>query len=316
MGMSKTKGALPEDLDLTEAEAQEALAYELKEKFEDDLEPATAEAFPEIPVMTPAQEPFNDTGEVAKNASITAGMYDWAKSWPEKVIDHISPSMLGRCMRAHYYAIRHVPQTTPPGPGALLNFELGRMWEEQVTKGLRHARIPFLEQYKMYDEHLNMEGTLDFLVLEDIKKQEWAIIDSKTESVYSAGYRRKGRESFMQSHPEYVVQLAAYKLMLERQGFLVPRGKFVVITKDNGKLDEFPLVFSEEVMDKVKRRIIRLKEALILKRVPDCECEGWIKGYCNYGNPNTQIPNSKKKMVNTSCCGTIEEMSLWRTGLL
>src|SRR6185503_8615484 len=96
--------------------------------------------------------------------SIAKAMYDYTERWPDKEISHISPSMLCGCLRKHYYAIKGVPKTTPPGPGAQLNSELGRMLESVMEKSIHNARIPFISQYKMFDTELNTTGTLDFLI--------------------------------------------------------------------------------------------------------------------------------------------------------
>lgn len=233
--------------------------------------------------------------------SIARTMYDYAERWPDKEIKHISPSMLGGCMRKHYYAMLGVPKTTPPGPGAQLNFELGRLWERPVTDALRYAGIPFIDQYKMYDEGLNVSGTLDFLLYYP-KENTWEVLDSKTESVYSPGYRRREGKSFLESNTDYVYQVNAYALMALRQGFNVTKGRFVVITKDNGFIDEHSLTISKQSLAKTYARIKRLNGYLLQKKLPPCECKGWKVAYCNYGNPHTQVKNSKGKLVNSECC--------------
>lgn len=233
--------------------------------------------------------------------SIARAMYDYAERWPDKEIKHISPSMLGGCLRKHYYAILGVPKSTPPGPGAQLNFELGRMWESLMEKSMQNASIPFISQYKMYDETLNTLGTLDFLIYYP-KEKTWEVLDSKTESVYSPGYRRREGKTFLQSNRDYVYQVNTYALMAIRQGFDVRRGRFAVITKDNGFVDEHPLSITKTSLNFTLRRIMRLNKYLIEKKLPPCECAGWKIQYCNYGNPHTQEKNSKGKLVNTTCC--------------
>jgi hypothetical protein len=235
------------------------------------------------------------------SVSIAKAMYDYTGSWGDKAINHISPSMLGGCMRKHYYAIIGVPKTTAPGPGAQLNFELGRMWEAVMEKSLRFSGIPFISQYKMFDEELNVKGTLDFL-LYDPETQEWEVVDSKTESVYSDIYRKRGNETFLSANKDYVYQVNAYALMCIRQGFKVSKGRFGVITKDNGKIDEYPLFISTESLAKTESRIEQLNGFLQRQELPPCECAGWKIGYCNYGDPHTQKKSSTGKTVNTTCC--------------
>lgn len=233
--------------------------------------------------------------------SIAKAMYDYAERWPDKEIAHISPSMLGGCLRKHYYAILGIPKTTPPGPGAQLNFELGRMWESLMERSMQSSGIPFISQYKMYDEALNISGTLDFLIYSP-KEKAWEIMDSKTESVYSPGYRKREGKSFLSANKDYVYQVNAYALMAIRQGFNVKKGRFTVITKDNGWVEEYPLNITKTSLAMTARRIQRLNRHLIEKKLPPCECAGWKVGYCSYGDPHTQTKNAKGKLVNTTCC--------------
>lgn len=228
-------------------------------------------------------------------------VYDWVKNQPDKVITRISPSALGGCMRAHYYAIKHVKQTTPPGPGALLNFELGKMWETPIENALKASGLKFVAQRKIYDIGLNVEGTLDFAI-QDEETGEWEVIDSKTESILAEAYRKREKQTFLEASDRYVIQLGTYMLMLERQGKKVNRGRFLVITKDNGMMKEHFVPWTQELKDRILERINKLNKHLNDGTLPDCECEGYKVGYCQYGDIDTQKKNSTGKIVNTSCC--------------
>lgn len=229
-------------------------------------------------------------------------MYDYAKSWPAKEYRHLSPSSLGGCMRSHFYKLKGVPMTTPPNPGALLNFELGRQWEIPVAKALRSAGVPFIEQLYLKSEALNMAGTLD-VALFDVEEDEWELCSIKTESVFSSQYRKREGKSFFESNPDYAVQEAAYKLLMEDQGFKVKdKARYLVITKDNGFLDEPLIIFSEKLMTYTQQRIAKLNKYLEDDELPPCECEGWKIQYCNYGEPTTLTKNKKGKTVNSECC--------------
>ena len=236
--------------------------------------------------------------------------YDYASKRPDKVIDRPSPSQLGGCMRAHYYKIKHIPVTTPPNPGAILNFEVGFMWEAQVTNWLRSAGIPFIEQYSMHDTELNLSGTLDFAPF-DPKTGVWEVWDSKTEGMMANTYRKRQKKSFFEAHPEYAMQLCCYAIMLDRQNFTVGKGRFAVIVKDNGLVYEDLVGFTPDLRKKTLDRLARLNLHLETNTVPDCECEDWKVGYCDYGNPATTKENSTKKMVNTECCPTIDVLEQW-----
>lgn len=234
--------------------------------------------------------------------TFTGAMTEWAKHRPPKIITHISPSMIGRCMRTHYWAIKGLQQTTVPNPGAILNFQVGFLWEKIVADALRENKTPFLEQYKMYDEVLNVEGTLDFAPIVDIPSLELEVWDSKTEGMMAMQYRKREHHTFFEHHPEYAQQLTTYAILLERQGFNVKRGRFGIIIKDNGAVFEESMTFTDEMKRTVMNRIIRLNEYLKADKLPPCECAGWQVGYCNFGDVDTQAPNSKGKIINTKCC--------------
>lgn len=228
-------------------------------------------------------------------------MYAWAKNRPDKVINHISPSMIGRCMRVHYFAIKHVPQTTPPSPGAQLNFKVGFLWEKVVGEALQNSSIPFIEQLHLLDRELNVEGTCDFVPRVN---GEWEVWDSKTEGLMAANYRKREGKSFFNAHPEYVHQLNLYCILLRRAGFDVRRGRFGVIVKDNGLITESITNFEESSLQATLERVSQLNGYLDRGEVPPCECEGWMVNYCSFGDPSSITTNNKGKAVPTRCCSS------------
>ena len=248
--------------------------------------------------------------EFATMIEIPKLMYQWVKDKPQKVIDHISPSALGGCMRSHYYQIKHVPYTTPPNPGAQLNFQVGFLWETIVEEALKHSGVEYKAQLELEDKELNVKGTLDFMI--KVGDDEWEVLDSKTESVFSERYRKAQKLDYLQASERYVIQVGTYMLLLRRKGYNVNRARLVSITKDNGMVKEYFVPYTQELEDKVLARINKLNQHLKDGTIPECECEGWEVGYCNMGRPLTQQGNSKGKMINTECCGTLEEIEKWR----
>lgn len=229
-------------------------------------------------------------------------LYKYAENRAPKIIERISPSSLGRCMRTHYWAIKGLEGKTPPNPGAVLNFQVGFLWETIVSNALREANITFLEQLRLESTDMNMAGTLDFCTL-DPETNEWEVSDSKTEGMNAASYRKREGKSFFRTHPEYAIQLCAYYLLLKEKGMQVkPQGKFIIIIKDNGLITEEVCFFNEELIEKTNQRIKTLNEYLESDTLPPCECEGWQIGYCNFGNPKTLIKSRTGKMINSECC--------------
>lgn len=227
-------------------------------------------------------------------------IYRWAERWPQKQYDYISPSSLGGCMRSHFYKIKGVGATTPPNPGALLNFELGRLWEKPIEDALKHFGLPFISQWKITDEITGMQGTVDIVLVEP---EYLELVSIKTEGALKKKYRDREGKNFFSANPEYAIQEAAYKLLLESQGFQVKdTARYIVITKDNGFIEEPVLSFSPELMKATVGRINKLRKYLDADELPPCECEGWKVNYCNYGDPDSIEKNKTGKMVPTRCC--------------
>lgn len=242
--------------------------------------------------------------------SIPSIMYKHAQNKPNKVINHISPSMVGRCMRTHFYAIKHIEQTTVPNAGALLNFQVGFLWEKIVEEALDDAHIPFIKQYKMHDEELGVEGTLDFAPYNTVEGF-WEVWDSKTESDKAMSRRDRSKVDYLVDHPEYLHQLNTYCILLRNQGFNVKRGRFGVISKDNGRIQESITEFPESSLKATLERILELKGYIERDEIPPCECHTWHITYCNYGRPSTQTRSKTKKVGNSECCGLPEEIEKW-----
>ena len=237
-------------------------------------------------------------------------MYAYAREIPPKVINRISPSQLGGCMRAHFYSIKHAPVTTPTNPGYILNMQSGFLWEKHVADSIRHARLPFIEQWKMVSDTYNMEGTLDFALVG--ANGELEIVDSKTESSLAYKYRHG---SYLDSHEDYVHQLNCYALMAREYGFKVERGRFIVIRRDDSFIEDVPFMFDELRLEQTKQRIAELQAHLDNNTLPPCDgkfcnAQGPL-GLCSFGQPSTRKENSKGKMVNTACCPVPTVLKQW-----
>lgn len=236
-------------------------------------------------------------------------------SKPKKVYTRISPSNLGKCMRAHYYKLQHVPELIEPGLGALANFEVGFLWEELIKRALEQQNVPFSYQDHFDDIELNMAGSSDFIVGD---KQTRAVMwDSKTMNSMWFNYRqmkkKRGQYDWWEENYSYIVQQGAYLLMAERQGWKMDCSVLAFISKDNGYIgEELEVHLTAKLRKEVEGRVKKLNHYLSRGILPPCECDGWEISYCGYGNPNTMEPNSKKKMVPTECCGEPDQIEDWR----
>jgi len=224
---------------------------------------------------------------------------------PEKTYTSLSPSSLGGCMRAHYWKVKGVPATTPPNIGALVNFEVGHHWESVLAKAYE-SQGKLVKHFvdgvdKLYDPITHLGGTPDLLVREN---DELIIVDSKT--VNSAYFRYVKMQSFsdwVADNKGYIYQQVAYIYLARQAGYEVNKAILSFASKDDGYIGmEFMIQADDELIGKVVDRAKTLKGYLDRDELPPCTCEGWKIQYCSYGDPNTQVPNSKKKIVNSTCC--------------
>jgi len=237
--------------------------------------------------------------------NISQYMYDWGRDLPPKIYKKISPSSIGGCQRKHWYSLKGAPITTPTNPGQILNMQTGFMWEKIITESLQHAQIPFISQWKMSSKKYNMEGTLDYGILRGGELEIW---DSKTESSLAKKYRNG---SYLNSHEEYVDQLNCYAYMAREAGFTVTRGGFVVVRRDDSFIENFPFVFDEIRIAKTMAKVAKLQKNLEDNTLPPCDGKYCQIGLCEYGNPETRKENAKGKLINSSCCGTPQEIKKW-----
>jgi hypothetical protein len=237
---------------------------------------------------------------------------EYVQSKPDKEYSAISPSSLGGCMRSHYWKINGVKATTPPNIGALVNFEMGHVWEELLARAYEKQGL-LVKWFRdgvdkpFFDPETGLGGTPDLMVYNstDFDAREMVIVDSKT--VNSAYFKYAASKPFQQwvaDNMDYVYQQVAYIDLANKNGYpQVNKAILSFASKDDSYIAlEFQITATPELINKVRDRARTLKGFLERKELPPCSCEGWKVGYCNYGNPFTQKENTKKKMVNTECC--------------
>ena len=234
---------------------------------------------------------------------------------PDKVITRLSPSQLGKCHRAHYLKIKGVERLIRSSTSELGNFELGFVWEQIIGNAYAEQGIPVEFQRKWLDIELNMEGSSDFIVGDP--KVEAYMYDPKT--MRSQWFwmleakKKKGQYHPMSEHYSYFIQQGAYLLMAKRMGLNIKSSTLVFISKDDSMIGaEVEVVLNASLEKEVLKRIKDMNHYLEHDILPPCTCEGWLVGYCDYGNPNTMKPNSKGRLGATECCGDEEEIEAQR----
>ena len=236
----------------------------------------------------------------------------YVENKPPKVYKGISPSSLGGCMRSHYWKIKGVPSTTPPNFGALVNFEVGHAWEAMLAKAYE-ADGSLVKWFQdgvdeaFYDEDTMLTGTPDLIVKEG---KVTKIVDSKTvNSAYFRYAKMKGFDAWVKDNMNYVYQQVAYVYLAQKNGYPdITTAVLSFASKDDGYIGmEFEIEASDDLIQDVIKRAKKLKDFLDKDELPPCTCTGWLVGYCSMGDPNTQEPNKKKKIVNTICCEELIE---------
>jgi len=243
------------------------------------------------------------------------------KQQDDKVYKGIHASALGGCPRTHYFKIKGVEATTPPNTGALLNFLMGFAWEDTMFDILKKVEGVEIEHHKGENwavKSLNLVGTPDYSITYEGKH---IIVDSKT--VNSAWFRYaeaswkksglpKGEFILKQNH-RYELQLGAYLLMAKLLDKKYDYATLIFVNKDNSYVGwEVNVYLTPELEKEILDRVKYLNNCLEVGMIPDCSCEGWEIGYCNYGRPSTRVQNTKKKWVNTECCpDKVETLKEW-----
>lgn len=245
---------------------------------------------------------------------ITAKVLEaYMASKPPKTYKVISPSSLGGCMRAHFLHLKGVEDTTPPNFGALVNFQMGHLWEafiaeayEQQGRLIKHFQDGVDEPW--VDKELGFGGTPDLIVKDD--NGEPIIVDAKTVRSEWFQYTKRdiardgGFDRWVKNNSSYVYQQVCYMLLARKNGYPdMRRAVLSFASKDDGYVGmELEITLTKELAAMVIDRIKKLKSYVDNDILPPCECEGWKVGYCNYGNPLTRKTNTKGKEVNTECC--------------
>ncbi len=243
----------------------------------------------------------------------------WLSERPKKEFEKISPSQIGHCARCMFYALKGIPQSTPPGLGTMATFEVGRWSESAFGQVFRDegVLVHHFEDGKGGKNapfaYKNLKGTPDFLLRLD---GDLYVVDAKTQRSDSFGWTGTSQKELMESKKEYWAQTLAYVYLLRNNAerlikdFGVTaeevaklRGLIFFYSKDDGVVKRELLVDATPgQLDWVEERTNYLWGFVERNQLPPCECEGWLVQYCNYGNPATREANKQKKVVNTECC--------------
>jgi len=247
------------------------------------------------------------------------------KEYKDKLI---SPSMLGGCPRVQWYKLNGIKETTPPDTNAMMNFEVGNLWEAKIAEFLDEQKVLLywwnegqsermsvdkskwsgeLRTDKWEDLELGVSGTPDIVFKQ---KDKNVLLDVKTMKANGANYiAEESDDEYWAGHKQYKLQLGLYLLLNERRvanGLETVKcdyGKLCIISKDTGAIIKEPCLFmSKELKEEILAEIESLRKHLDNNTIPPCTCEGWMVNYCNYGVISSIKPNRQGKPVPMKCC--------------
>lgn len=199
-------------------------------------------------------------------------------------------SLLGGCIRAHWYDSNGVPETEPFEEKLFGIFKVGNLFGEEIVKVLadsgRFAEV--LPEVPIQIPEWNFAGNIDALVTwEDGAK---SVLEFKTESSNARKFRNG------QPKREHMVQASSYGAALKHLGTPVDDVRVVYIEKDSFSLDEY--LIPEEWQDRAIRtlRVLNYYGDRKPPRIPDAWAKspkgGW-KYPCSYCRWQTECRSSR-----------------------
>lgn len=189
-------------------------------------------------------------------------------------------SLLGGCVRAHWYSANNVPPSEPFTADTLRIFAMGNAvgdFLQSVLKEKYGDRIEFEVPVESYKD--NFSGNIDAVL--QLEKDSLAILEFK--SIKSGGFVR-----LKEAKPEHATQVASYARYLgeaygEAGVDMLMEAWVVYVCKDSFEVAEFP-VDIEEWGDKAQRVLNVLNYYGDRKppAFPDVARRKWPCGWCNW----------------------------------
>lgn len=189
-------------------------------------------------------------------------------------------SLLGGCMRAHWYSANGVPPSEPFTPETLRVFAMGNAvgnFLQDVLKEKYGDAIRFEVPIEL--EKDNFSGNIDALITHP--DDQYSVLEFK--SIKNGGFVR-----LKEAKPEHATQVASYAMALKQAadaaGEAFDADAWVIyVNKDNYDLAEFE-VDIPTWSDKAQRvlDVLNYYGDRIPPRFPDAARRKWPCGWCNW----------------------------------
>jgi hypothetical protein len=199
-------------------------------------------------------------------------------------------SLLGGCIRAHWYETNGVPETEPFDDKLYGVFKVGNELGEAIVELLKKS-----DQFDIVDAEVPVEvpdwefaGNIDAVV--EWKDGKRSILEFKTESSFARKYR-KGEPK-----REHMIQSSSYAAALDYLGTPVDDVRVVYIEKDSFAIDEY--IIPKEWQYRARRtlRVLQYYGDRKPPRIPDewaKSSKGELKYPCTYCRWKTECRSSQ-----------------------
>ena len=231
--------------------------------------------------------------------------------------DYWSASSAGYCMRLNIMrrlGVPKVPELVESEAVQTRIFESGKIFHEWLQRITKDAGLSIASEVELQDEDLMVRGHFDDLVLvsydesgeqaragDEIRAQHLILYDYKTAHSASFNYKKK-QENIGWYHK---MQLGTYMYMLRKRPTNVIRfsnyptikleelseSRILSISKDDLRLDEKQLLWSDELEKEVVDYWTTLNKYWEAKKLPPCTCLDHDGGFMGRRSKKGKIYN-------------------------
>lgn len=189
-------------------------------------------------------------------------------------------SLLGGCVRAHWYSANNVPHSEPFTPETLRVFAMGNAVGDFLVNTLRDSYGDDIKfEVPVEDAENKFSGNIDALL--DLGEGGYAVLEFK--SIKSGGFSR-----LRGAKPEHATQVASYANIIGRDkakeyGTVHVEAWVIYVSKDSFEIAEFP-VDIDDWGDRAQRvlRVLNYYGERKPPRFPDASKRKWPCGWCNW----------------------------------
>jgi hypothetical protein len=213
--------------------------------------------------------------------------------------DYWSASSAGYCMRKVIFTRLGVPRTQDATTEARKTrvFESGHIFHEFIQRITKANGLSIAQELELQDEELMIRGHIDDLVL--IKNERGSHLISNPpipqDHLILYDYKTQNSRAFSYKRPEmshyHKMQLGTYMYMLRKSwkntlgldsevfNAELTEARILKISKDDLRMNEEQLMWSDELEQEVKKYWTTLNLYWLQKKLPKCTCADHENGF-------------------------------------